>query len=193
MSDLRPCLGAIVLALVSCTPAGYADRGAVESAQKSWCDALAKANGAPGNWEHLAACKAAYPTASAPYLRQMSKCFPERKASYGDKPTDTGHLVAECNDEVTAKMNVDDSAFLEAIDARCERANRCEKVAIPECVGAVKKLESSQRALLYGVYNATALHTIASCLKSSACDADEDSARAACYKQVEGKLLWFPN
>lgn len=193
MSVSRHCLGALVIALAACTPASYADHGAVEGAQKSWCDALAKASGAAGSWEHLGACKAAYPTASAPYLRGMAKCFPAHKESYGDKPLDTGHLVAECNDEVTTKMSVDDAAFLEAIDARCERANRCEKVPIPDCVAAVKKLESSQRALLYGIYNGSALHTVASCLKSSSCDADEDAARAACYKQVEGKLLWFPN
>jgi len=190
-------LGVLVVTVATlgaaCGPASYGDRAAVDSAQKAWCDTLAKMNGAPGTWEHLAACKAAYPTASAAYLRGMTKCYPARKEAYGDKPTDSGHLVAECNDEVTVKMNIDDASFLEAIDARCERASRCEKVAIPECVAAVKKLDSSQRALFYGVYNGAALHTVSECLKGSSCGADEDAGRAACYKPVEGKLLWFPN
>lgn len=188
----RIALGAVALTL-ACTPAAYADRSAVESAQKGWCDSLAKLNGAPGTWEHLAACKAAYPTSSAPYLRAMTKCFAQRKEAGGAKSADAGHIVAECNDEVSIKMNVDDAAFGEAIDGRCERAQRCEKVPIPECVAAVKKLDSSQRALLYGQYNTTALHSVADCMKSSACGADEDASRAACYKPVEGKLLWFPN
>jgi hypothetical protein len=59
-------------------------------------------------------------------------------------------------------------------------------------VASLKKLEASQRALLYGMYNTNALHTIAECLKSSSCGADEDAARAACYKEVEGKALWMP-
>lgn len=195
MIDLRPILGApaLALALASCGGlAGYPDRSAVESAQNAWCDSLAKSSGAPGTWEHLAACKAATPSASAPYLRGMTKCFAARKASYGDKAPDTGHIVAECNDEVTIKMDIDDKLFQEAIDGRCERAARCEKVPMPECVAAVKKLESSQRAMFYGMYNGAALHTLSDCLKSSACGADEDAGRALCYKPIEAKLLWFP-
>jgi hypothetical protein len=187
------CFGAVlVVALASCTPAASADRSAVESAQKAWCDSLAKLSGAPGTWEHLGACKAAYPTASAPYLRGMTKCFAQRKESYGASGPDNGHIVAECNDEVTIKMALDDAAFGDAIQGRCERALRCEKVAIPECVAAVKKLESSQRVLFFAMYNGAALHDVAECMRSSACGADEDAARNACYKPVEGKLLWFP-
>lgn len=192
MLDLRPRLGVLLLTLAACGPASYPDRGAVESAQKSWCDALAKMNGAPGSWDQLSACKAASPTSSAPYLRGMAKCVPARKESYGDKAPDVGHMVAECNDEVTIKMKIDDASFKEAIDARCERASRCEKVAIPECVAAVKKLESSQRAIFYGIYNGAALHKLSDCLKGSSCGADEDAARGACYKQIEDDLLWFP-
>lgn len=181
-----------MFALAACTPAAVADRPAVEAAQKAWCETLAKMNGASGTWEHMAACKAAYPTASAAYLRGMTKCFPARKASYGDKATDTGHLEAECKEEVMFKLNVDESAYAEALDAHCERALRCEKTPIPDCVAGVKKLESSQRALAYGIYNASALHTVSTCLKDSACGADEDAAQQSCYKQVEGKLIWFP-
>jgi hypothetical protein len=191
MSDLRARLGlAVVVAITACAPANYADRGAVEAAENAWCDALAKMNG--GAWDHLAACKAAFPTASATYLRSMAKCVPAHKESYGAKPVDIGHLIAECRDEVTTKIAVEDSAFAEAIDARCERASRCEKVPIPDCVAAVKKLESSQRAIFYGIYNGAALHTISECLKGSSCGADEDASRDACYKQVEDKVLWLP-
>lgn len=193
MSGSRLFAGAAAAALASCTPASSADRSAVESAQKAWCDSLAKLSGAPGTWEHLGACKGAYPTSSAAYLRGMTKCFAQRKESYGPSGPDTGHIVAECNDEVTIKMAIDDSAFREAIDGRCERAQRCEKVPIPECVAAVKKLDSSQRALFYGMYNSAALHEVATCMKGSRCGADEDAGRNACYKPVEGKLLWFPN
>jgi hypothetical protein len=194
MLDLRPHLGALLLSLSACGggAGSAADHSAVESAQASWCGALAKASGAaPASWDHMAACKAVYPTASAPYLRGMAKCFLARKEAMGDK-ADAGLLVADCNDEVTFKLNIEDSAFAEAIDARCERASRCENAPIPDCVAAVKKLEGSQRALLYGVYNAAALHTLSECLKSSACRPDEDGARAACYKPLEDKLRWLP-
>jgi hypothetical protein len=200
MSRALSGLGGLALfsiALVAaCGPANYPDRSAVEAAQRSWCDALAKAAGAGASWERGTwerSCKGAYPTASAGYLKGMAKCFPAHKESYGAKAPDAGHLVAECNDEITAKMTVDDAAFAEAIEARCERAARCEKVPAAECAAAVKKLDGAQRALLYGIYNASALHTVSDCLRSSACGTDEDQARAACYKQVEGGLIWFPN
>lgn len=197
MLDLRPrpLLGALILSLSGCAggAGGAADHSAVVAAQASWCQALAKTSGAtPASWEHTAACKAVYPTSSAPYLRGMAKCFVARKEALGDKAPDAGLLVADCNDEVSYKLDIDDAAFAEAIDARCERASRCEKAPIPDCVAAVKKLEVSQRALYYGIYNAAALHTLSDCLKSSACAADEDGARAACYKPIEDKLRWFP-
>jgi len=192
MRPLPLAASALVFALAACAPAAVADRSAVEAAQSAWCDALAKMSGASGSWEQMAACKAAYPTGSAAYLRGMTKCFPARKAAYGDKPTDSGHLEAECKEEVMFKLNVDDSAYQEALDAHCERALRCEKTPITDCVAGVKKLESSQRALAYGIYNGTALHAVAGCLRDSACGADEDAAQQSCYKPVEGKLLWFP-
>jgi len=181
------------LVLAACGgPSTAADQSAVQAAENGWCQGLAKQSGSASGWEHMAACQGAYPSSSAAYLRGMTKCIAARKESYGDKAPDTGHLVAECNDEVTTKITVDDSGFQEAIDARCERASRCESVPIPDCVAAVKKLETSQRAQLYGMYNAGAVHTLAECLRSSACRADEDRGREACYKPLEDKLLWFP-
>jgi hypothetical protein len=182
----------LLLVIAACgAPSTAADQSAVQAAQAGWCQGLAKASGATA-WEPMAACKAATPSASAAYLRGMTKCMAARRESYGDKAPDSGHLVAECNDEVTIKMSFDDASFQEAIDARCERASRCESVPIPDCVAAVKKLESPQRAQLYAMYNAGAVHTLADCLKSSACRADEDRGREACYKPLEDKLLWFP-
>jgi hypothetical protein len=194
MRDPRLLLGVSVSILVSCSGggAGYPDKGGVVAAQAGWCDSLAKLNGAGAKWEHLGACKGAYPAASAPYLKLMSKCFTTRREAAGEKAPDATTTVAECNDEVAVKMPMSDSPSAEAIDARCERASRCEKVPIPECVAAVKKLDTAQRSMLFGIYNQSALHDISDCLKSSSCGADEDAAREACYKKQSEKLLWFP-
>lgn len=188
---LALCLSVAPL-VASCSGGGasYPDAGDVTAAQGAWCDALAKLNG--GKWEHLAACKGAYPASSAPYLRAMTKCFVDRMTSAGDKAPDKGQVVAECNDQITINMKVDDSAGAEAIEARCDRMHRCEKVAINECKAAFAKLESALRAVLIASYNRSALHEISDCLISSSCAADEDAGREACYKKVQGRLVWFP-
>lgn len=172
--------------------ASYPDRSDVTAAQAVWCDGLAKLNGAPGTWDHLAACKAHYPTASGVYLRAMTTCYAKRKEAAGDKYTDNSLMIAECAEEVSLNMRPNDAAGVEAITARCERMNKCEKVPVAECKAAVAKLDGSQRATLTAIYNGAALHTIAECLGSSSCTADEDAAREACYKPVAEKMLWFP-
>jgi hypothetical protein len=192
MRDVRLLTIPVVLAAAACGPASAPDQPAVAAAQASWCQALAKMNGAGASWDKMGECKGASVTASPAYLRGMAKCFPHSKEMLGDKAPDNTQLLAECRDKVMVDLRVDDAAAQEAIDAHCERANRCEKAAIPECVAAVKRLESSQRAMYYGIYNGRGLHEIASCLKSSACGADEDQAREACYKPISEKLLWFP-
>jgi hypothetical protein len=80
----------------------------------------------------------------------------------------------------------------EAIDARCKRMERCEKVAPADCKMAIEKLESGTRAEITTKFNRAALHDVADCLGSASCTDDEDAARAACYKPVAEKLLWFP-
>ena len=198
MRDLRLLLGALVLAplvcfaAAACGPANYPDQGAVAAAQASWCQALAKMTGAGASWEHMSACKDASPTGSAAYVRGMAKCFPEHKAAGGDKSMDVGILVAECRDDVLIKMSIDEAVAREGIDARCDRAARCEKANVAECVAAAKKIEGVQRATLYGIYNAAALHNIADCLRSSSCGTDEYAAQNACYKSAEDKLLYLP-
>ena len=61
----------------------------------------------------------------------------------------------------------------------------------PERV-AIEKLDGPSRAEITMKYNAAALHEVADCLGSASCTDDEDAARAACYKPVADKLLWFP-
>ena len=181
-----------VLAACGGAGASYPDRSDVNAAQAAWCDSLAKLNGAPGAWEHLAACKAAYPSSSGQYLRGMTTCFTKRREAGGDKGPDQSQTVAECHEEVTVNMRADDAAGREAVEARCARMERCEKVAVADCKAGFAKLESAQRAALTSAYNRGALHTIAECLESESCTADEDAAREACYKKVGDKLLWFP-
>ena len=60
---------------------------------------------------------------------------------------------------------------------------------VPE---ATSKLDPSQRATLYGIYNGAAFAKIADCLHESPCNDDENAGQAACYKAVESKLLWTP-
>jgi hypothetical protein len=190
MRSSRLALAALAAVAVACGPASFPDTPAVVAAQASWCDALAKVNG-PG-WDHLATCKGAMPTGSAAYVRAMAKCFPARKEAAGDKAWDAGLMIAECHQEVVSKTNIDEAAAQETLDARCERAARCEKASVPECVAAAKRIEVFQRALLYGIYNGAALHQVADCLRSNACGADEYATQDACYKAVSDKLVWVP-
>lgn len=187
-------LVALSLPLASCAGgvASYPDRPGVATAQASWCAMLAKLDGASDKWEHASACGAASPTASAQYLRGMTKCFATRSETAGNKGPDRSQLLAECNDEVTVALRPDDAAAREVLAARCARMDRCEKVSIDDCRKAVDKLESAVRATFTIVYNETALHEIASCLESSSCKPDEDAAREACYRPLNDKLLWFP-
>jgi hypothetical protein len=191
MRDLRlPLLSALVVSAAACGPASFADADAVRAAQASYCQALAKVNAAGESWEHMAACKDAPTTASASFLRGMAKCLPTRAAN--DKARDMGIMVAECRDEVLYKITVDEAHAHSGMEARCDRAARCEKANVQECMTLAKKADSSQRAQFYGLYNGAGLHKISDCIRSSACGADEYAAQNACYKPAEEKLLWFP-
>src|SRR5262249_32337070 len=161
-----------LVAAAACGPVSFPDTPAVVAAQATWCDALAKVNESGGN---LGPCKGAMPTASAAYVRGMSKCIPARKEAAGNKAWDMGLMVGEGKAEVLAKISIDEAAVKEVVDARCNRANRCEKEksSMAECVEAAKKVDNYQRAELYGIYNRAALHDIATCLESSACAGDE--------------------
>lgn len=191
---LAACL-VVSLATFSCTGAtssSFPGKPDVQKAQAEWCSSLAKQSGGGGSWEHTAACKAAVPTASAAYLRGMTKCFTTRLEQAGDQAPDHSQIVVDCNDEVVVGLPADDGSGNEVIAARCERMLKCEKVPVAECKTAVEKLESSQRAMFTTTYNAAALHEISECLASTGCTDDEEKARDACYKPAADKLLWFP-
>jgi hypothetical protein len=166
-------VAALPLAAAACSGgASYPDGGEVTAAQAAWCAALGKINGAGDKWDAMSACKSAYPTASAAFLRGITKCYVARRESAGDTVPDNTQIVADCTDDVTVNMPSDTSAGSEALAARCERMARCEKVATR--------------------FNGAALHKIAECLGSASCAANEDEPREACYKPVSEKLLWFP-
>jgi hypothetical protein len=173
-------------------PASFPDKDGVVKAQSDWCAMLAKLRKEPGEWSRLNECKGFYPAASAPYLKGMSECFFERVQAEGDQAPDNSTIVEECNAKAVAFMIGDEASGAELIDARCKRMERCEKVAPAECKTAIEKLESGTRAEITTKFNRAALHDVAECLSSASCTDDEDSARAACYKSANDKLLWFP-
>jgi hypothetical protein len=174
--------------------ASYPDRPDVSKAQSTWCEELAKSEGGGPTWEHMNTCKGAYPSGSAAYIGGMTRCFFERVNATqegGDAAVDRSQMLGECNDKVMIDLPDTGPGVEEALDARCQRAERCEKVAYAECKAAVKRLEPSQQALFTTVYNGAALHEIASCL-SSGCGDNEEAAQDACYKAAKDRLLWFP-
>jgi len=186
-----------LLPLAACSGAGanYPDRPDVAQAQEGWCLALAKSEGSGPAWEHTNTCRTADTAASPAYLRGMTKCFFERVSAAqegGDTAAvDRSQMLGECNDKVLIDLPEGGPGVEEVLDARCQRAERCEKTAYAECKAAVKRLEPAQQALFTSMYNATALHDIAGCL-SSGCSDNEEEARDACYKKFADKLLWFP-
>jgi hypothetical protein len=184
---------ALPLAGAACSSgASYPDGGDVTAAQAAWCTALGKINGAGDKWDAMSACKSAYPTASAAFLRGITKCYVARREAAGDTVPDNTQIVADCTDDVTVNMPSDTSPGREALAARCDRMQRCEKVAVPECEAAITKLEAATRVLITTRFNGAALHQVAECLASASCAANEDEPREACYKPVSEKLLWFP-
>jgi hypothetical protein len=194
LAGLALLAAALPISLAACGGggAGYPDSNDVTSAQAAWCAALAKVDGAGDKWSSMSACKAAYPTASAAFLRGLTKCYVARRAAAGDTAPDNTQILADCTDDVTVNMPSDTSAGQEALAARCARMERCEKVAVPECKAAINKLEAATRVLISTRFNGAALHQVADCLASASCAANEDEPREACYKPVTEKLLWFP-
>jgi hypothetical protein len=183
-------LSALLASAVSCAPANFPDTPTVAAAQATYCQALGKMSGAGDKWDRLGDCKSATITGSAGYLKGMARCLPTKKEASPDK--DMGLLVGECRDEVFYKLTVDETNAQSGMEARCDRAARCEKTAVPECMAQAKKADSTQRATFYGQYNGAALYKISDCLRSSACGSDEYAAQNACYKQAEEKLLFLP-
>lgn len=175
--------------------ANYPDVPDVAKAQGAWCDALAKSEGQGPGWEHMNDCRGASPAASPAYLRGISKCFFERvdeaRQSGDPAAADRSLLLSECNEKVLTELPITSAGVDELVDARCNRAVRCEKVDFAECKAAMKRLEPSQQAMFTTRYNGGALHEIAGCLGGS-CGDNEEEAQSACYKKAEDRLLWFP-
>ncbi len=175
--------------------AGYPDKPNVESAQNTWCETLAKVHGGEGGFDRLSDCKDEYPTASAGFLKLMSKCYADRIQAMGDNAPDSQALVDDCTDEIAVKLAFDAASSQELMDARCNRNKRCQKSEEPldQCKANFMKLESSQRVFLISRFNAAAQHKIADCLGSSSCNEEnDDTAVEACYQPMIDKLVWFP-
>ncbi|MFO0756927.1 MAG: hypothetical protein U0359_10565 [Byssovorax sp.] len=183
-------LAASLVAACGGPGASFPDRSDVTAAQAAWCQALSKAHGGDG-WDGLAACKADYPAASAPFLKAMAKCFIAHHEAAGDKAYDDAQIAADCKEEVSFKMPGDDAAGAALVEARCRWTERCAKVPLAECKTAFAKLESSQRTLFTTMYNSAARQAIADCLDAAACQSDEDAAKEACYKPSSEKMLWL--
>jgi len=175
--------------------ANYPDRPDLTKAQAGWCDALAKSEGPGGAWDRMTECRNAVPAASPSYVASMTKCYFERveEAKQAGDPAaaDRALLLSECNEKALVDLPMTGPGVDEVVDARCNRAVRCEKVDFTECKAAMKRLEPAQQAMFTTRYNASTLHDIASCL-SGGCDDNEEQAQADCYKDAEDKLLWFP-
>ena len=185
-------VAASAIGACSSGPANFPDRDAVVAAQAVWCDELARVLAGGASWEHLAACKVAYPTASPGYLRLMSKCFTRRLEAAGDNAPDHSQLITECNEEVTVNLNESEAAAKGLVSSRCARMLRCEGIPAAECQAGFGKLEAAQRALFTTIYNAAGQAEIADCLDSASCTDNEDAGREACYAPVAENLLWFP-
>ncbi len=90
------------------------------------------------------------------------------------------------------KNFLDQTGMDELINAKCERAVRCEKdVVLDNCKKTMASLEPAQLAMFTTVYNGAALHEVARCL-SSGCEENEEEATTKCYEDVNERLLWTP-
>ncbi len=187
---------AALAALAACktAPASYPDSAKVQSAEKKWCDALAKYETPEDqHWRHGDACAAAAPAGSAPFIAQMTACYLKVHDEHGDSAPDLGAIIATCADEVLAGAESGDVSQSEAVQARCARMEKCEKVPKAECLAAFDKLEPMQKAGLTSMYNLRAQHDIADCLDGASCSDNEDEARGKCYDAVQRRRVWLPD
>jgi hypothetical protein len=145
---------------------------------------------AGGNWDKAGECRAAHPAASAAFLKALTKCYAERRESYGDAAPDPGSLVAECRDEVLLTLPASDANSAGLVEVRCARQQRCEKVAPADCKASFAKLDAAQRAMMSTMYDGRALSEIADCLASAPCKDDGDEDR--CYASVADELVYYP-
>ena len=197
----KVCLGVASLMLMglgfsACAGANYPDRPDVAKAQQGWCSALAKSAGSDDSWDRMSDCKKASPSASPGYIAGITKCYAEQyeqaKAAKDASADDRSLLIAGCRDNVLIELPATSPGMDELINAKCERAVRCEKNVTAEiCKKTMQNVEPAQLAMFTTVYNAAALHEVARCL-SGGCEDNEEEAVSKCYEDVNERLLWTP-
>jgi hypothetical protein len=176
--------------------ANYPDRPNVAKAQQGWCEALAKSAGSDSSWDRMSDCKGASPAASPGYIAGMTKCYSEQyeeaKNAKDGSADDRSLLIAGCRDKVLIELPATSPGMDELVDAKCNRAVRCEKnVTFDACKKTMLNIEPAQLAMFTTVYNGAALHEVARCL-SSGCEENEEEATSKCYEDVNERLLWTP-
>lgn len=197
----KVCLGVaslmgIGLGFSACAGANYPDRPDVVKAQQPWCDALAKSAGSDASWDRMSDCKGAKLAASPGYIALMTKCYSEQyeqaKSAKDASADDRSLLITGCRDNVLIELPATSPGMDELINAKCERAARCEKdVTADACKKTMQNLEPAQLAMFTTVYNGAALHEVAGCL-SGGCEQNEEEAVSKCYEDVNKRLLWTP-
>lgn len=197
----RVCLGLAGLSLTglvfaACAGANYPDRPDVVKAQQGWCEALAKTAGSDSSWDRMSDCKGAKMAASPGYIAGMTKCYSEQyeeaKNAKDASADDRSLLITNCRDKVLIELPASSPGMDELIQAKCERAVRCEKnVTLDNCKKTMLSSEPASLAMFTTVYNAAALHEVARCL-SGGCEDNEEEAVAKCYEDVNERLLWTP-
>jgi hypothetical protein len=180
---------------LGCAPkkVAYPDATPLAAAEKTWCDALAKYE-APQDqsWRHTAACTAATPTGSAPFVAQVADCYRKHHEEQGENAIDLGGVAARCADVVLGAAEPVGFEQAEPIRERCARMERCSKVPKEQCMASLEHLDPMQKVGLTSAYNLAAQHTIAECLATVDCSADEDAAVAGCYETAAKQRVWLP-
>jgi hypothetical protein len=184
------------LGFSACAGANYPDRPDVVKAQERWCDVLAKSAGSDASWDRMSDCKGASFAASPGYIALMTKCYFEQyeqaKRAKDASADDRSLLIAGCRDNVLIELPASSPGMEEIIDAKCERAVRCEKnVTADVCKKTMQNMEPAQLAMFTTAYNGAALHDVARCL-SGGCEENEENAVAKCYEDANERLLWTP-
>ena len=190
----RVCL--VGLGFSACAAPNYPDRPDVAQAQQRWCAALAKSAGSDDSWDRMSDCKGASPAASPAYIAGITKCYSERyeeaKSAKDASADDRSLLIAGCRDNVLIELPASSPGMDELINAKCERAVRCEKnVTLDNCKKTMTALEPAQLAMFTTAFNGAALHEVSRCL-SGGCEDNEEEALSKCYEDVIERLLWTP-
>ncbi len=168
------------------------DTPIVKAGLGAWCDTLARVRGESASWDRLAECKSADTASSGAYLELMGRCYERELTRLGKDAPDSQKVLADCSSEVVPSIQLRPGSDSVVVAARCERAERCEKVTKADCLSGIESMSTFSRAAFSAAYNEGALDEIAACLRGSACGDDEDKARARCYDELSPRMLWFP-